>query len=325
MSTRRKTNRKTSSLLTKIDEHITNPLNLDSRAKHFYPTGASCEGVDGELRGSCNRAVAFDYLSVGKSNPYTAETMYTFGVGKHIELMLVDWFKEMGIFAGHNIKFYNPFYHLSGELDMVCREAPGSDVLFGVECKTSYGDYFKMAQITGRAGIPAAPKDEHIMQVMLYLDNFPSLKYFVLVYIGRDKFDRTEYTIRLKDVDGDLYPEITNIEGKSRVDMDFSLARIYNRYKSLAGYLKSKSLPPRDYRPVMTQDEMDRDFEAGKVSKAQMKKFAEGEILTADWRCRYCSHKTLCRNMPEGTVKNFLERLNKGEWDTVEQVEAIKS
>lgn len=305
---------KPAGLLSRIDEHLTNPLNIESRDKHFYPTSASCEGDDGILRGACNRAVAYDYMGVGKSNPYSSDTMYTFGVGKHIELMLVEWFKEMGIFAGHNIKFFNPYYHLSGELDVVLRESPGSDILYGVEIKTSYGDYFKLSTITGRPGVPPAPKDEHIMQVMLYLDNFPSLKYFVLIYIGRDKFDRTEYTIRLKEINGDFYPEIVYPNGSSRIDMNFSLANTYNRYKDLMNHLKKKRLPARDYRPTMTQKEMDEEFAAGRVTKNKMKAFEKGEIKTADWRCRYCSHKDLCRAMPAGTVPNFMERLNSGEW-----------
>lgn len=303
-------------LLDQIDAHITHPLQIETRAKHFYPTGASCVGLDDKLRGSCLRAVAFDYVSIPKSNPYKAETMYTFGVGKHIELMVVEWTKEMGIFAGHNIKFYNPDFHVSGELDLVLHETPGSEELYGVECKTSYGDYFKMAQITGRPGVPPAPKEEHVMQVMMYLDNFPTLNRFVLIYIGRDRFDRTEYSIRLKKIDGDFYPEITHPDGHTVVDMNFSVAKIYNRYKDLMGHIKSGQLPPADYRPTMTQVEMDVDFAKGDVTKAQMKKFSEGEIMTADWRCRYCSHKDICREMPRTAIDNFSERFKAGEFNS---------
>lgn len=303
-------------LLAKVDEHITSPLSLDSRAKHFYPTGASCLGTDGELRGSCLRQVALDYMDVARSNPYSADTMYTFGMGKHIELMFVEWFKEMGIFAGHNIKFYNPDFNVSGELDLVLREAPGSDELFGVELKSFYGPYALMEVVTGRKDHQPRPKDEHIMQVMMYLDNFPSLSYFMLIYVGRDKFDRIEYAIRLKEIDGDFYPEVTRPDGSSFTDMNFSIAKIYNRYKDLKNYLKTKQLPPRDYRPTMTQEEMQADLDAGKITKNKMKSFERGEILTADWRCRYCSFKESCRLMPEGAITNFTERFKAGEWSS---------
>lgn len=301
-------------ILAKIDEHITNPLNIESRAKHFYPTGASCVGKDGVLRGSCLRALAYDYLDIPRSGSYSPETMYTFGVGKHIELMIVEWLKEMGLFVGHNIRFYNSDFHVSGELDVVLRESFDSDSLYGLEVKSFYGPYALMECVTGRAGHPPKPKDEHILQVLLYLDNFPSLKYFELIYVGRDKFDRAEYFIRLKEIDGDMYPEITRADGSSYVDMNISTAGTYNRFKDLANYLKAKQLPPRDYRPVMTEEEMQKELEAGNITKNKMKSFKEGKVLTADWRCGYCSHKTLCRNMPAEAVDNFQTRYQAGEF-----------
>jgi hypothetical protein len=305
-------------LLQQVDEYLTNSeLNLDTRAKHFYPTSASCRDSKDELHGACLRQVAYDYYSTGKSNPYSAETMYTFELGRQIESMYIEIFKRMGIFVGDHIKFYNPDFHVSGELDMVVRESPGSNVIYGVECKTSYGDYFKMAQITGRPGVPPAPKEEHLMQVMMYLDNFPKLPYFKLIYLGRDKFDRTEYTIRLVDLDGDKFPEITHTDGHTIIDSRFSIARIYNRYKDLAAYIRNKQLPPRDYRPTMTAEEMKVALDAGQITKAKMKSFEKGDIKTADWRCRYCNHKNLCRAMDEGIVENFVERFTAGEFLTL--------
>lgn len=272
-------------VLAKIDKHITSPLNLDSRQRHFYPTQASCFDRDGNVHGSCLRKVGYDFFNAGKSNPLKPDSYYTFGVGKHIELMLVDWFKEMGLFVGHNIKFFNPEFFVSGELDIVIRENPGSDVLVGIECKSSHGPFFRTEVVTGKPGQPPKPKDEHVMQVMLYLDNFPTLPYFVLVYVGRDDFSRTEYALRLVDVNGDMFPEITPANGNPYIDYRFSMANIYNRYKDMMAYIKEGTLPPCDYRPLMSKAEMEQDFADGKVTKAKMKKFDDGELLTADWQC----------------------------------------
>jgi hypothetical protein len=270
------------------------------------------------MHGSCLRAVAYDWFEVGKSNPLKAESLYTFGVGKHIELMLVDWCKEMGIFAAHNVKFFNPDFGVSGELDLVLKESPGSPILYGVECKTSYGDYFKTEVITGRAGKPPAPKEEHVMQVMMYLDNFPTLPYFRLVYIGRDRFDRTEYIVRLKEIEGDKYPEITYPDGSNMVNLNLSLSRIYNRYVDTKKYVTEGTLPPRDYTPEMTAEEIAEAAAAGKISKAKVKAFERGELKTADWRCRYCNHKDLCRGMEDDEVKDFVPRYKKGEFCEVD-------
>src|SRR5690242_18355382 len=123
-------------LLARVDHHITHPIRIDSRAKHFYPTSGSCvSNKDSKLRGACHRAVAYEYWNTPVTSSHSPETMYTFELGRQIESMFIEWFKEMGIYAGDHIKFYNADFHVSGELDGVLRESPGSDSLFGWECK----------------------------------------------------------------------------------------------------------------------------------------------------------------------------------------------
>ena len=151
--------------------------------------------------------------------------------------------------------------------------------------KTSHGNYYKTEVVTGRAGSPPKPKEEHILQVMAYLDNFNTLPYFKLIYVGRDEFDRTEYTVRLVDVDGDKYPEISYPDGKSYVEMNLSLSRMYNRYKDAIAFAKKGDLPKCDYTPIMTQAIVDAKLKSGEISKAKAKKFSDGETLTTDWRC----------------------------------------
>jgi hypothetical protein len=304
-------------LLDKIDKHLTSPLRLESRQRHFHPTQASCYDDNGQVHGTCLRKVGYEFYGVQKSNPFKPETLYTFAMGHHVEDMLVDWFKEMGLFVARNVKFFNSDFFVSGELDIVIRENPGSETLIGVESKSSHGPWFRTEIITGKPGTPPTPKSEHVMQVMLYLDNFP-LPYFVLIYIGRDSFDRTEYTIRLVEENGDKYPEICYPDGSSYIDKRFSMANIYNRYKDMAAYLKKGVLPPRDYTPVMTQAEMEEAVKSGKAKAYQMTKFKNGELLTADWTCRYCDFKDLCRNVDAGEIPNFVERCNNKEFTKAE-------
>ncbi len=302
-------------LLAQIDKHITTPLGLESREHHLYPSGASCRDTKGELHGACARAIGYEYMDVPKTNPFKAETIYTFEMGNMIEAMYIEWFKQMGMFVSTQTRFYNDEFKISGKLDIILRETPGSDTLIGCEIKSSYSGYFTTAVITGRPGMPPKPKEENLFQVMLYLDAFPTLKYFTLLYLARDKFERTEYKIRLKTIDGDQYPEIKRADGSIYVDMEFSMSRVWDRYKEIMANLKRGILPPRDYRPTMTREEMVADFEAGKIGKAKLAKFDKGELLTADWRCAYCSFKNICRNMQPGPVESFKARYNSGEFE----------
>jgi hypothetical protein len=301
-------------VLDKIDKHITHPLGLESRQSHFYPTQASCYDYDGQLHGACLRQVVLSFWHIPESNPPSADTMYTFGVGKHIELMVGDWFKEMGIFKAHNVKFWNPDFYVSGELDFIVSESPSSDVLLGVECKTSYGDYFKTEVVTGRAGVLPKPKEDHILQVMNYLDSFPKLNDFSLIYIGRDKFDRTEYLIRLIDIDGDKYPEITHAGNGSYIDYHFSLARMYDRYISAMKAVRSGVLPKTDYHPIMSQEEVDQQLKDKLISKAKATRFSKGECLTTDWKCTYCNFRNWCRGMSPDAIPDFKKKFSEGEF-----------
>jgi hypothetical protein len=301
-------------LLSRIDHFLTHPLGLDTRARHFYPTSASCIDSKGKIHGACLRKNAYEFYGIEPTNPLKADAFYTFGVGKHIELMLVDWLQKMGLFIDHNVKFFNPDFFLSGELDVVIRETPGSDQMVCVEIKSSHGPYFTMENVTGKEGQPPKPKEDHVQQVSLYLDNFDNLPYAILVYIGRDNFSRTEYIIRLVEQDGNKYPEITRADGSSYVDYNLGLADIYNRYRDLLDYIKHKQLPPRDYVPLMDQKMVDKLYEAGEITANKKKKWEKGECLTTEFHCTYCNFRNLCRGMDKGIVTDFVDRYNKGEF-----------
>jgi hypothetical protein len=302
-------------VLAQIDKHLlNNPAGkLSTRAKHFYPTSASCYTREGKIQGACLRKVAFEYWDVPKTNPPKPEMYYTWGVGKHIEIMWLDWLKEMGMYVGSNIKFYNADFNVSGEIDAIIRETPGSDILVGAEFKTSYAGksgFFTRKVITGTKDCPPKPKIENLMQVCLYLDTYVDIPYWVLMYAARDNWDRTEYIIRLVDVGNDRCPEITNSWGYSYIDYDISMGRIYNRYVDLKNYLKAGVLPPCDYKPLMTRQEIVALVESGETYKSKLKDFDEGKVLTAEFNCTYCNHKDLCRGMACGSIPNFKEQYN---------------
>jgi radical SAM protein with 4Fe4S-binding SPASM domain len=308
-------------LLGQIDKHLTNnPANkLASRAKHFYPTSASCLTKSGKVQGTCLRQVVFGYWGVPKTNFPKAEMYYTWGVGKHIEMMWMEWLKEMGLYVASNVKFYIQDFNVSGEIDAIVRETPGSDVLIGAEMKTSYAGksgFFTRKVITGTKDCPPKPKIENLLQVCLYLDTFKELPYWVLIYAARDNWDRTEYTIRLVDVDGDRCPEIMNSWGHSYIDYDVSMARIYNRYIDAKNYIRKGFLPPCDFKPLMTRDEILESIDNGDAYKSSLKNFDEGLSLTSDFHCNYCDYRDICRGIGCEAKENFKQRFENKEFET---------
>ncbi|MGI0060527.1 MAG: hypothetical protein ACREBJ_12250, partial [Nitrosotalea sp.] len=111
-------------LLAQIDYHMEHPINLETRAHHFYPTQASVLDSDGTIIGSCLRANAFEFWGMPKK-PYNARTIWTFSLGKAVEDVLVTNLQEMGLYIARNKKFFNSDFFVSGELDIAVRESPG--------------------------------------------------------------------------------------------------------------------------------------------------------------------------------------------------------
>ncbi|MGI0059600.1 MAG: hypothetical protein ACREBJ_07510, partial [Nitrosotalea sp.] len=185
--------------------------------------------------------------------------------------------------------------------------------IIGVESKSFSGDFARTEIVTGRAGVKPHPKDDHLLQVSLYLDNFVNMPYFNLIYVDRETFDRAEYKIELIEEGGDKFPKITYSDRSSYIDYRISIAGIYDRYKTLMWNIKRDILPASDYRPLMTKAYVDEQFKDGEISKGQYKKFIDGDNLTTDWRCRYCSHVNLCRGIDQKPIKKFNEKYSAGE------------
>jgi hypothetical protein len=109
------------------------------RQSHLYPSEASVKWVDssGETRvaGTCLRAVYYRYMGTfprGTTSPYT---QWIFALGKAVENILVEQWKEMGIWVANNVEFYWPEYNIKGELDCIIHE-PGTNRMIPIECCT---------------------------------------------------------------------------------------------------------------------------------------------------------------------------------------------
>ncbi len=185
---------------------------------HFYPSEGSVKVVDAngnrEVLGNCLRASYF--RCVGEQGaPYSVRTQFIFSLGKHVEDMLVEIWKKMGIYEARSVKFYNPDFNVSGELDVVLRN-PLTDALFGVEVKSFYG-YFAGAQIMGTKRKAGVPKSSQLLQTLIYAKEFEGqLDHFKMWYQERGDGQHRTFDVRavpaerngdiiyLPEVDGEI-------------------------------------------------------------------------------------------------------------------------
>ena len=95
-------------------------------------------------------------------------------LGNAVERTVIETMKKIGIFESSGVKFYDPKYNLSGELDVTGRyRRPDSTIgYYGVEVKSVYGIGATLS-VTGRSrayrGQPPVnpkPKEQNLMQIM---------------------------------------------------------------------------------------------------------------------------------------------------------------
>ncbi len=130
---------KSFNLVTLTDKHMTREGIYLPREAHWYPSEASVAWEDSHgiarVSGNCMRKSFLRYTGLLKAEGVDAYTQWIFALGKAVENILVEQWKQMGIWHSNNVKFYNAEYNISGEIDCILRE-PETGRLFAVECCT---------------------------------------------------------------------------------------------------------------------------------------------------------------------------------------------
>lgn len=278
------------------DTHLVRPKFHAERERRFYPSEASVVAFDTHgdrvVHGGCLRASYFRMSGEFQGIPYDAHTEFIFLQGKAVEEMLIDLWKEMGIWVDNNIKFLDEVNGISGELDAILVE-PHSSQLYGVEVKSCYG-YYSEKEIFGTKRQPGFPKINQLLQTLIYLNHFEDrLPYFRMVYFARDSVKRRTFKVELHH-EGDIkYPKV---EGE--ILRQFSMNDILDRYRLLREHLDRKEIPSNDFELQYSNDKIEDFFKKGKVAKTKYERWKKGKLAQnehiGDWQCSYCRFRDVC-------------------------------
>lgn len=278
------------------DAHLTRPRIQLARSKSFYPSEASVKVYDNHgdevVHGGCLRASYFRLSGEFEGTPHDERSMFIFGMGNKVEDMLIETWKEMGIWVDNNVKFVDEENNISGEIDVILAEPP-SGQLYGVEVKSFYG-YMAEKELFGGKGQPGFPKMNHLLQTLVYLNHLKSqLPYFRIAYFGRDSVKRRTFKVELHQEGEILYPKV-----EGNVLRQFSIADILARYKELSHYLETNTVPPNDFELQYDNAKVEDFYKKGKVAKTKYEKWQKGKLgkfeRVGDWQCAYCQYKDTC-------------------------------
>jgi len=289
-------------LIKSTDEHMTRSRLYLPRGTHYYPSEASVVWTDQHdivrVGGQCLRQSWYRLCADIEGSKHDAFTQWIFALGSAVEQILVEQWKQMGVWVANNIKFYDQERNISGELDVVLSEPDGT--LFGVEVKSFYG-YHGTKKIIGNKSTIGRPKTSQLLQCLVYVDLCRKLEladYFKLVYYARDSAARREFNIRLIEDGEFLRPTINDV-----IDYRFTMQDIYDRYTELDEYVKSKVVPPRDFEKVWSPGKVEKRRSLGEVAKTTYEKWQKKPANNpiGDWQCRYCAYSEFCENEDAST------------------------
>jgi len=261
-----------------INDTITEPWGARKRDPHvFWPSEASMV-VGDHIIGKCHRAAFYSCNGISATNPIDPKSIRKMEAGRAIEQNEHKFAEAAGILVGKNIKArktYPDGLIISAEIDAVYAH---EEQEFIIEIK-SIGGYYARKSVFGGARTSGAPKEDHLLQTMLYLDIFPKYGEAIIRYIDRTDCDTMEYVISLFDLEG-----VTMLAVDGQPHPDFSLQRIMARYKSLDAYISSDTLPPRDYCIKYSAEQ----------KRAINRTLKTKTTRVRDWQCSYCRFQSRC-------------------------------
>lgn len=291
----------TYNLIEATDSHMTRKQFSLPRLVANNPSSASVKWTDfngiSKVSGACLRQTYYKFTGAPGATTPDAYSQWLFAQGKGVETILVEQWKEMGIWVANNVKFYDKEKNISGELDVVLTEPDGT--LFGVEVK-SFAGYQATKEVIGNFKYPGKPKTSQMLQTLVYVDlcrRLGLIQYFKMVYYARDSGERTEYDISLMQDGEHLRPTVNGV-----IDYRFTMQDIYDRFAELDYYLAQKLLPPRDYSLSWTPEKVEESYAAGEISDTKYKNWKKNptKYPVGDWQCgKYCPYRSICWSSDE--------------------------
>ncbi len=282
------------SLLKATENHMGRGRLPILREAHYYPTEASAEldekNFDGRpvVVGTCIRAAWYRHVGGFEGEAYSAYTQWIFMMGKCVEGALIENWKQMGVWLDNSVRFYNKENNISGELDVLLKN-PETGQPYIVELKTFSG-YEATKSILGNKSTKPSPKDQHLLQTLIYLDLHKHIfKLAKIVYINKAGDGNAEFDLELSKEGENTYPVVNGVTQRR-----FSMEMVYERFKKLDGYVKRKELPPRDYEMFWSDERIEAAYKAKEISKSKYEAWQKKNKSVGDWQCRYCRYSAEC-------------------------------
>jgi len=284
--------------------------------------------------GECSRSLYYKIKGEAYSNPVSMRLKTIGDIGKRCEDDFIDLLKKNNMWVEDQVRITFKFpdsknnVFTNGKLDVIIKDDEVYNIL---EIKTIDG--FKVNDVFGYNDKRPLPSANNLMQAMVYkyksrMDEIElkdgskiMVKDVYLAYVDRGSNSKMYFKIDLTE---DGYPVITSIRENGSVietiDMskengfeeliaksttstsdDARLAAckinindIFEKSDRLYQYILDNKVPPKDYSLMYSDEELERQYHCGRISKIKYNKQLKGKEKCGDFKCSTCAYLNKC-------------------------------
>lgn len=278
--------------------------------------------------GECSRSLFYKALGIPYTDKMPVRVRRICDAGIMYEDKLIQQFKDNKMYLDEQCRIEYKMPNtaneviFSGKIDVIINDG---GIIKGIEIKSVDG--YKAGKIFGEKGSQPLPAPNNLMQAMGYKFhakdheiNGHKVDEIYLMYVNRGsgctmffKVDLDEEgwpiitpitmegvvrpTIRLKDVPSykDLLDHSTASKStdSALAELRINIYDIFAKFDTSYSYIRSESLPPRDYSFLYDDDELEKQLKCGRISKIKYNKHKKGEQC-GDMKCSFCNYRTKC-------------------------------
>jgi len=291
-------------------------------SRGFYASAATVV-INGKRIGSCPRKIYWDAIRETPSEKFEPYQMATFALGDASHELICEWVKKAGLLVKEEYEIVDTVNFWSGRVDLITKEVMpdgniSPDNIIPVEIKSVKGDYGRRGCVVPNRNHPYAPKIEHVLQNVLYLDflqreSGQPVPYGQVFYIARDNGYMAIHYTELDRSD----PEKTQVLVNHQPIVGLTIEGIHKEFHLIRAQLVDSCLPDRAYKPQYTKSEIDQLLRLKELNKADTAKAEKDRFVEkGDWQCMYCAYAGKCwegidkldiYNSPEDTFTENLD------------------
>lgn len=252
--------------------------NKDFVPQAHYPSSAGFRYSDGSLVGPDILSQYLKFKGIRPSNPPDGPSLMRMKIGDGAHEAVAKVLAKAGIKSVSEVAFKCPIPGLrlpiSGRVDSLAELKDGELEVIEVKSAQESGMFGKGWGIRDKG-----PKEDHILQVICYLNNVPGVKRGRFLYVARDTGSMLEFVI---EKSGDSY----SINGKPVRELSWS--GIVKRWGEIEAAVDLNQPPPPDYRAWLNKN--------GDIMSV---KTIKGLSYKTPWRIEYDSYRDYVWKNPD--------------------------